>query len=642
MTTFPATDHLADWQQRAISPPALPEHPIRILVVDDSETDFALIRHALRRAQFAVDPQIQRVDNEADMRAALAGAQWDIVISDFRMPRFSASAALSIAKAHDAEMPFLIVSGAVGEDMAVEAMREGADDYVMKHNLGRLPTAIERAIKEATVRRSRLSALAGLQASEDYLRTLVINSPVAVIAFDAERRVTLLNPAVDVLFPGSGLELGRLAEHRIPANQQVLDQAFSAVASHQPVQNIAATWRQNDGTESALLVSAAPLPASRGGGTVVFAADITSQRQAEAARRESESHVAAISANLPGVLFRMQFRPDLGAARITYVSAGCQALFGVLPEVFIQDPARFMQLFDAPGQEEIRSAVSAALRSGKPLQGQWQVTIADQSTKWIHLSASVTPGDAGNHVFDGVITDVSAQKLAEIELTRSREELRRLSAHMESLKEQERMAVSREIHDDIGSILAGLKADAAWLRKRLANDEMASAKLDDMQQLVDGAVGTANRIIRSLRPGILDDGIVPALDWQAKDFSQRMGIPVSFDSNEDEIKLDIDHSTTLFRIFQEALTNIYKYAHASKVESHLFATASNITLEIRDNGVGMAVDDLNKETSFGIKGMMERARALDGWVEISGTGGDGTTVMVSLPRKTGSSRKAAA
>ena len=218
-------------------------------------------------------------------------------------------------------------------------------------------------------------------------------------------------------------------------------------------------------------------------------------------------------------------------------------------------------------------------------------------------------------------------------MTRSREELRELTAHIEALKEEERRAVAREIHDDIGSTLAGMKADLAWLGRHYAPGQAVLDKLAGMTRLVDGAVQSANRIVQALRPGILDYGIAPALEWQAKDFAIHNGIQVSFETNEDELALDIEQSTALFRVFQESLTNVSKYARATRIETELFATVTSVTLEVRDNGAGLRPGDLIKPSSFGIRGMMERVRALGGWLDISGPAGQGTTVMLSIPRR---------
>ena len=611
-----------------------PAAPVRILFVEDTELDFELMRRTLLSAKFPLSAQSLRVEESVAMRAALDASTWDVVISDYRLPRFSAQAAMELLHASGLDIPFLVVSGAVGEDVAVQLMHAGADDYVMKHNLSRLPTALDLALQAAAVRREHRTALDSLRASEDYFRTLVGAAPVAIVALDAGGNIMLYNPAAEALFPRLPALLGRRPDFGDSANAQQYQKLLDLLGTgktlaHQPVQ-----WELPGAQRADLLLSATPLDlhGTDHDGAVVFAVDITEQKKAEAAQRDSEARIAAISANLPGVLFRMMFEKNNGATRMPYMSPGASGLFGIDPADFGAQPQRFMQLFDLVSRDQIEAAVSASLKSGEPLQGVWRVMRPDGAERWVHISASVQAGVAGDDIFEGVITDVSAQKAAEADLTQSREELRRLSAHLESVREDERRTVAREIHDDIGSTLAGLKADAAWLKKRLETDRAAADKLADMSTLIDTAVQTANRIISSLRPGILDYGIGPALDWQVTDFGNRMGMDVSFKSNQEEVQMDLPQSTALFRVLQESLTNIAKHAGASRVEVELFANTGSVSLEIRDNGRGFTGAELTKPSSFGVRGMIERARALGGWLDISGHDG-GTTLMVSLPRR---------
>ena len=636
MATLNTTDKFAVLARSAAPPPYDAAAAVRILFVEDSEDDLELMQRTLHNSGFPVADGTIRVDTEAGMRAALAAGQWDVVISDYRMPRFSAHAALSLLKATGMAIPFLVVSGAVGEDVAVQAMRDGADDYVMKHNLSRLPAALALALERASIRRQHQHAQQRLHASENYLRTLFTTAPIAIIAFDKEHQISLFNPAALALFPQLSALLGRHPALTSEDNQQILQRFNQLMQSGETFSQRPVQWNFGHGRKADLLLSAAPLrPDGTGAaGAVLFALDVSEQKKAEAAQRESESRVAAISANLPGVLFRLVYEPDTGTTSFPYMSPGAASLFGMAPEQFVTDPARFMNLFDAASQEQIRAAVAAALASGTALHGDWRIRRPDATEAWIQISASVQQtASGGGFAFDGVITDLSAQKLAQADLTQSREELRRLTAHMETLKESERREVAREIHDDIGSTLAGLKANVAWLHKRIGDDSEAAARLLDMSGLIDGAVQSANRIISSLRPGILDFGIGAALDWQVTEFGNRMGFAASFKTNQEDVTMDLVHSTVLFRVLQEALTNIAKHAHASSVAVEMFANSGSVNLEIRDDGIGLQEADKTKSTSFGLRGMLERVRAIGGWLDISASPGAGTTLMVSVPRR---------
>ncbi len=605
--------------------------PMRILCVEDSDIDFELMQFALRSA--GLPHTAVRVEDEAGMSDALSTGVWDVIISDHNLPRFSSAAALKVLRRFEPDTPFLIVSGAIGEDAAVAAMQAGADDYLMKHSLKRLAPAIEHALGAANERRKRRATQDELRDFLDYLRTVLTASPIAIITLNSSLGVTLFNPAAERIF---GIDRDAVvASSQLvsnPANQRVLERVRDAIR-HGPVQNLEETWTRVDGTPRDFTFAAARLGDDEDAGAVVFVADNTEQKQAELTQRETETRFAAISANLPGVVFQMLARPEQRLLLMPFVSAGATHLFNITPADFLANPARFVELLDPLDRENMFEALDNAIRTGTFLEGQWQIARADGTRRWIQLSATAREANGGNWLFDGIITDINPQKETEQELTRSREELRELTAHIEALKEEERRAVAREIHDDIGSTLARMKADLAWLARHHGDNPEIAAKLVSMTELADGAVQTANRIVQALRPGILDYGIAPALEWQAKDFASHNGIEVSFETNDEELALDIEQSTALFRVFQESLTNVSKYAKASRVETELFVTPTSVTLEVRDNGDGFRAGDLMKPTSFGIRGMMERVRALGGWLDISGPAGRGTTVMLSIPRR---------
>ena len=226
----------------------------------------------------------------------------------------------------------------------------------------------------------------------------------------------------------------------------------------------------------------------------------------------------------------------------------------------------------------------------------------------------------------------AAERKALEELRESRERISALAAHIEASKEAERAEIAREIHDEMGGLLTGLKADVAWLGKNVGGEPRIGEKIRDIEQLLDEVVMVSRRIAKSLRPAILDQGLSAALEWQAREFEKHAGIPCKFQSNSDELKLNAGQATGVFRVFQEALTNVAKHARANHVDVQVFATEELVTLEVRDDGVGVAPRDLDKPESFGVRGMQERVHHLGGWLDVSGGPGRGTTIMLSIPR----------
>jgi signal transduction histidine kinase len=216
-------------------------------------------------------------------------------------------------------------------------------------------------------------------------------------------------------------------------------------------------------------------------------------------------------------------------------------------------------------------------------------------------------------------------------LRESEDKLRRLAAHLISVREEERAHIAREIHDELGQVLTGLKMDVTWLAKRLKEKPLIE-KTDSMCKLIDSSVQTVRKIATGLRPEVLDEmGLVAAVAWQAKEFQKRTGIRCRTKLPPESTKLDLDISTTAFRIFQEILTNVARHSRATRVDIDLSVTDELLALAVVDNGIGIPAADLDGSKSLGLLGMHERALLFGGEVQISGTPGHGTRVAVSIP-----------
>ncbi|HWI41590.1 MAG TPA: ATP-binding protein [Verrucomicrobiae bacterium] len=230
---------------------------------------------------------------------------------------------------------------------------------------------------------------------------------------------------------------------------------------------------------------------------------------------------------------------------------------------------------------------------------------------------------------------IALQQKAEEDLTRSRQELRDLNAHLQSVRERERTRISREIHDELGQSLTALKLDTSWLSKRLNPEQVPLAeKTSSMITLIDSVIGTVKRLAAELRPGILDDlGLPAAIEWEMKQFAGRTGIDCRAEFIPPDFTTDVERSTTLFRVFQETLTNIARHAEASEVRVLVQKEGETLTMVVSDNGRGISEAELRGSKSLGLLGMRERIHLLNGRVVISGSPGEGTSVTVTVPAR---------
>jgi len=235
-----------------------------------------------------------------------------------------------------------------------------------------------------------------------------------------------------------------------------------------------------------------------------------------------------------------------------------------------------------------------------------------------------------------VLTDITKRRQVEKELVKSQWELRLLSQHLQNIREKEGKRIAREIHDELGQALTALKMDIFYLSKKFLNNyknkRLFIKKTKSMLELIDETINTVQKISAELRPRLLDDlGLVPAIEWYIKDFQERTKIECKSDLDFNGIKLDPDCSTAIFRIFQEALTNIARHAEATKVNISLKRINSKLEIQISDNGKGIKEDDIYSPNSLGLIGMRERIRPFNGELKLYASENEGTTLSVSFP-----------
>jgi PAS domain S-box-containing protein len=306
---------------------------------------------------------------------------------------------------------------------------------------------------------------------------------------------------------------------------------------------------------------------------------------------------------------------------------------------------RFVEMPWFAHSVEERARISAAIATasaGEPVRLQTRIWSTRGLFLWIDASFSPLRDDRGavTHVV-GSGVDITARKKAEEAQHQMQEELRALSdrlralgARLDSVREEERRGMAREVHDQIGQALTALKLDLGWVRKQVA-DKMNGAvvaRLTGMEGLIDQTLETARRVSADLRPAILDDlGLGAAIAWQSREFEKRTGIACTLELPSERPRLPAPAAVALFRIVQEALTNVARHAGAVRVWIRLEVTEQAATLTVTDDGRGAGSDELGRPSALGVLGMRERALVLGGSVTITGTPGAGTAVVARIP-----------
>lgn len=279
----------------------------------------------------------------------------------------------------------------------------------------------------------------------------------------------------------------------------------------------------------------------------------------------------------------------------------------------------------------LRENIVRVLELHEPLSIDMRIILEDGEERFIHEQAELTYDDNGEIVkLVGTVHDITQRKKIEEEQKRSLAQLKQLSVHIEQAREDERLNISRELHDDLGQALTAVKIDLEIIKQQ-STDAIVKDKLDSVKALVGGAIKSVQKITSQLRPEIIDDlGLEAAIDWYSNDFSKRYGIEVFLDIDS-EIFFSKEKSLSLFRIVQESLTNIARHAHATHVEILLNKQGDDIQLVIADNGVGISDDHINSKNSFGIMSLKERAEFLGGSFEISKGEKFGSKILINFP-----------
>jgi two-component system, NarL family, sensor histidine kinase UhpB len=251
------------------------------------------------------------------------------------------------------------------------------------------------------------------------------------------------------------------------------------------------------------------------------------------------------------------------------------------------------------------------------------------------MSDYLPKGDMGKlaHVIQRAI-EIQKARLAkaraDAELAASERRLADFAEHLQATIEQERAAIAREIHDDIGGSLAAIKFDLAWIARH-SQDAATVEHVHVATEMLQHAIGASQRIMMNLRPAILDQGLVAALDWLCTGFEKRTGTKTLFRAAPAHSELSKEVQLTAYRTAQEALTNVSKYAQCTRVTIELSDAHGVLTLEISDNGCGMAVGDADKPDAYGLRGLRERAKTVGGWLDVSAHVGVGTSITLSVP-----------
>jgi PAS domain S-box-containing protein len=593
---------------------------LRVLLVEDSEDDALLLLRELRRGGY--EPLCERVDTAGGMEAALDEREWDLVVADHSMPEFSSSAALELLRRKGlADVPFIIVSGRIGEDVAVAAMKAGAQDYIMKDNLARLNTAIERELREAEGRRERRRAEEELKVSETRFRLMIEQSPLSIQIFSPDGRTLRVNRAWERLW---GVTLDQIPDYNVLQDPQLVEKgimpyikegfAGQAVAippvKYEPEETI-----PNVSEVSHRWVRAFIYPVKDAGGNVqevvLIHEDITERREAEEERRRAEEKYRGIFENAVEGIFQTTVE-----GRFVTANPALARMFGYdSPEELLENVSNVAeQLYVEP---ERRAEFDRLVQRDGFVSGfEVQMYRKDGSVMWASASARAIRDAEGEMVgYEGTVEDITERK--------------RLEESLREIQEAERRRIARELHDvvlqDLTYALQSLRVVRSMPEAN--RDEETGRQIEALKR----AVGGLRDAIYELRPESAQEQPLIRTLFSIVELNRQIAPECAFDlvvSRGFPAALSGSEGLEVARIVQEALTNVRRHSGARRATVTLGVAGDEAWVEVEDDGRGF---DPEESPGMGLTGMRERTLALGGKLEVESERGKGTRVRLHVP-----------
>ena len=610
------------------------DQALRILILEDMPSDAELMDYELREAEIA--HTYRRVADRKHFVAALEERWPDIILSDFNLPGFDGLEALALAQAACPDTPFIFVSGARGEEVAIDMLKRGATDYVLKDRISRLGPAVQRALREAEERQERRQAEAALRESEENYRLLLKNIPAVVYKGYVDCAVDFVDRKVEELvgYPKRKFDARDLkwldvviSEDRGKFKQMFLEglKTSKSYIREYRIQRADGEiiWIQDRGQ-----IICAPDGRVEYISGVFF--DINERRRAEEALRESEARFAAFMRHLPGIAFMRDVK-----GRYLYANEAWER---------IQHRGRqdwqgktIAEVWPPMKGANISDSEQQVITQGEPVQTIEEILQEDGTHNWLVNKFPIPDKDGRPSLIGTVGIDITQRRRAEEALRESEQRLRFLTSQILSAQERERKRISMELHDELGQSLAVLKLQIRAIERALRDDQQ-DLKADALELLsyLDGVIDDIRRLSRDLSPAILEDlGLQSALQYLINEFSKHYSISQSFEVENLDHLFPPDAQIIIYRIFQESLANISRHAGATEVFIAVREHEGLISLVLEDNGAGFdPTEVLARRASgrgLGLAALNERARMLGGALEIRSQPGFGTRVTCVIP-----------
>jgi PAS domain S-box-containing protein len=643
---------------------------LNILSLEDSILDFEIINMQLLNAGFAFN--IIRVEKGSDFETLIRNNKYDIILTDFYLPGFNAFSALDLVKEICPDVPVICLSGAIGEETAINLMKGGAVDYILKDRMERLPFAVKHAIEEARSKAIRKQAEEALQENNTRLELAMETAKMAWWEMEissgnirfSNRKAEMLGYSPKIFKHYSDfMDIIHPEDHE-KTMDAMRNHLYGKADKYEVEYRIKSKkgeylWFLDVGTVVKRDENGSPINVT---GLVI---DITERKLAEVSIKANELKFRTVA----DYTFDWEYWQDENY-KLIYNSPSCERITGYKTEDFLANPDLLLKIvhpddfnkfkehvehvFLTSSLNEISEIDFRILTKNGLTVEIYHVCrpIFDENNKYLGRRISnrdVTERNvlerkrkesvielerrkvAALNLLEDLKKEMEVRKKIENDLIESKETLEKVNKHQIEIREEERATISREIHDQLGQSMTALKMDLAWLQNNKFLTAEAERKMMKMNDLIASTIKDIQRISSDLRPGILDDlGLASAIEWYCEEFSNRTGLTISTDIDNVQTG-EPNKNITIYRVLQESLTNIIRHAKAKEANIKLAQVKDQIELTVLDDGRGIKQNEITNIKSLGILGMMERVKQCHGTMSISPAPTHGTIVKILIP-----------
>jgi len=609
---------------------------LHILILDDVPTDAELMTFELAEAGMTFTSEY--ASDKASFLHSLEARQPNIILSDYSLPSFDGLAALKIAKERHPDVPFIFVSGALGEETAIELLKQGATDYVLKDRLPRLVPAVSRALQEVVERTERKRAEKALKDSELRYRTIFENTGTATLIIEEDMTIVLANKQFEELtgFSKSDIEGKKNWEefvHRDDLRRASLFDRNNGLPAEAPISGYEFRVINRKGDILHVLASIALIPSTTT--KVLSLLDITRLKKVEQEKREASLYARSlIEASLDPLV---TISAD---GKIMDVNQATESATGLSRDMLIGSD--FANYFTEP--DRARGGYQEVFLKG--FIRDYQLAIRHASGRVIDVlyNATLYRNETGD--IQGIVAaarDITERLEAEKKILDNNAMLRTLSSELVMTEERERRRIAVDLHDNIGQTLALTKIKLNAMLEQVSHAGLREPVLEVLE-MVDQSIQQTRSLTRELSPSVLYElGLVEALEWLGEQVFNQHGLQVVLKNDLKSGKIDKDVQILLYRSIRELLLNIVKHAKAKEAQVALQKSGENIRVTVRDRGIGFDISSIDqifrKSGGFGLLSIRERISYIGGWLEIETRKGWGTRVEMKVPQKKRKDRK---